>query len=257
MKTIILCGGLGTRLSEETVVKPKPMVEVGDKPILWHIMKIYSNFNYNTFVLALGYKGEKIKEYFLNYNYLTSNLTINLKSGDVLKTEDSEDKWKVQMIDTGTKSMTGGRVNRLKKLLIKDKTFMVTYGDGLGDIDINKLVSFHKNHGKIATMVAVRPPARFGSIVFDENKVLEFKEKAQTSEGWINGGFFIFEKKIFDYLHGDDTVLESDALENLAKAGELMAYKHYGFWQCMDTLRDKMYLNKIWNDGNAPWKKWD
>lgn len=257
MKTIILCGGLGTRLSEETVVKPKPMVEVGDKPILWHIMKIYSNFNYNTFVLALGYKGEKIKEYFLNYNYLTSNLTINLKSGDVLKTEDSEDKWKVQMIDTGTKSMTGGRVNRLKKFLIKDKTFMVTYGDGLGDIDINKLVSFHKNHGKIATMVAVRPPARFGSIVFDENKVLEFKEKPQTSEGWINGGFFIFEKKIFDYLHGDDTILESDALENLAKAGELMAYKHYGFWQCMDTLRDKIYLNKIWDDGNAPWKKWD
>ncbi len=255
MKTVILCGGLGTRLSEETVVKPKPMIEIGDRPILWHIMKIYSHYNYNSFVLALGYKGEKIKEYFLNYNNLTSDLTVNLKNGQVLKTEDSQDNWEIQMVDTGIKSLTGGRIHRLKNLLVHDKRFMVTYGDGVGDIEIDKLVSFHKEHGKLATMVAVRPPARFGSIVFNQNQVLEFKEKPQTGEGWINGGFFVFEKEIFDYLHGDDTILEGDPLETLARDGQLMAYKHNGFWQCMDTLRDKIYLNKIWNEGNALWKK--
>ena len=257
MKTVILCGGLGTRLSEETVVKPKPMVEIGDRPILWHIMKSYSHYNYNSFILALGYKGEKLKEYFLNYTNLTSNLSINLKNGQVLKSENSNDDWEVQMIDTGIKSMTGGRLHRLEKLLRPDDRFMMTYGDGLGDIDISKLVSFHKEHGKIATMVAVRPPARFGSMTFNENQVLEFKEKPQTGEGWINGGFFIFESEIFKYLHGDDTVLEADPLEKLARDGQLMAYKHNGFWQCMDTLRDKIYLNKIFNEGSAPWKNWE
>ena len=256
MKTVILCGGLGTRLSEETVVKPKPMVEIGDRPILWHIMKNYSHYSYNSFVLALGYKGEKIKEYFLNYNNLSSDLTVNLKNGKVLKSQNNNDNWEVQMIDTGIKSMTGGRLHRLENLLKSEDRFMMTYGDGLGDIDIRKLVSFHKEHGKIATMVAVRPPARFGSMTFNENQVLEFKEKPQTGEGWINGGFFIFESEIFKYLNGDETVLEADPLESLARDGQLMAFKHDGFWQCMDTLRDKIYLNKIFNEGKAPWKNW-
>ena len=256
MKTVILCGGLGTRLSEETDIKPKPMVEIGDRPILWHIMKIYGQYDYNKFVLALGYKGEKIKEYFINYNNLTSDLTVNLKNGNVSKSNTINDNWEVQMIDTGIKSMTGGRINRLEKLLRPDDRFMMTYGDGLGDINIRELVSFHKEHGKIATMVAVRPPARFGSMTFSKNQVLEFKEKPQTGEGWINGGFFIFESEIFKYLHGDDTVLEADPLEKLASDGQLMAYKHNGFWQCMDTLRDKIYLNKIFKEGNAPWKNW-
>ena len=256
MKTVILCGGLGTRLSEETDIKPKPMVEIGDRPILWHIMKIYGQYDYNKFVLALGYKGEKIKEYFINYNNLTSDLTVNLKNGNVSKSNTINDNWEVQMIDTGIKSMTGGRINRLEKLLRPDDRFMMTYGDGLGDINIRELVSFHKEHGKIATMVAVRPPARFGSMTFSKNQVLEFKEKPQTGEGWINGGFFIFESEIFKYLHGDDTVLEADPLERLASDGQLMAYKHNGFWQCMDTLRDKIYLNKIFKEGNAPWKNW-
>ena len=257
MKTVILCGGLGTRLSEETVIKPKPMVEIGDKPILWHIMKNYLSHDYNNFILALGYKGEKIKEYFLNYNNLTSNLTVNMKNGEVFKTEGTKENWEVQMIDTGKNSMTGGRLHRLQKILKTEGRFMMTYGDGLGDINISKLVSFHKKHGKIATLVAVRPPARFGSMIFKENQVLEFKEKPQTGEGWINGGFFVFESKIFDYLNGDDTVLEADPLERLATDGQLMAYKHNGFWQCMDTLRDKISLNKIWNEGNAPWKNWE
>ena len=256
MKTVILCGGLGTRLSEETVIKPKPMVEIGDKPILWHIMKNYLSYDFNNFILALGYKGEKIKEYFINYNNLTSNLTVNMKNGEVSKTEGTKENWEFQMIDTGKNSMTGARLHRLKKILKPEGRFMMTYGDGLGDINISKLVSFHRKHGKVATLVAVRPPARFGSMIFKENQVLEFKEKPQTGEGWINGGFFVFESKIFDYLNGDDTVLEADPLERLAKDGQLMAYKHDGFWQCMDTLRDKVNLNKMWNEGNAPWQNW-
>ena len=256
MKVVILCGGFGTRLSEETIVKPKPMVEIGDKPILWHIMNIYSAYGFNEFVLALGYKGEVIKEYFLNYYYHQSDLTIDLKSGKVRATNSVNKDWLVNLVDTGQNTMTGGRFYRLRDKL-KDGTFMLTYGDGVGNVDLRKLLEFHRRYGKIATFTAVRPPARFGGISFDGDRVAAFQEKPQTGEGWINGGFFVFEPKIFEYIKGDDTVLEREPMENLAKDGQLMGYKHEGFWQCMDTLRDKQLLEKFWNSGNAPWKVWN
>lgn len=256
MKVVILCGGFGTRLSEETIVKPKPMVEIGDKPILWHIMNIYSAYGFNEFVLALGYKGEVIKEYFLNYYYHQSDLTIDLKSGKVRATNSVNKDWLVNLVDTGQNTMTGGRLYRLRDKL-KDGTFMLTYGDGVGNVDLRKLLEFHRRYGKIATFTAVRPPARFGGISFDGDRVAAFQEKPQTGEGWINGGFFMFEPKIFEYIKGNDTVLEREPLENLAKDGQLMGYKHEGFWQCMDTLRDKQLLEKFWNSGNAPWKVWN
>lgn len=256
MKVVILCGGFGTRLSEETIVKPKPMVEIGDKPILWHIMNIYSAYGFNEFVLALGYKGEVIKEYFLNYYYHQSDLTIDLKSGKVRATNSVNKDWLVNLVDTGQNTMTGGRLYRLRDKL-KDGTFMLTYGDGVGNVDLRKLLEFHRRYGKIATFTAVRPPARFGGISFDGDRVAAFQEKPQTGEGWINGGFFVFEPKIFEYIKGDDTVLEREPLENLAKDGQLMGYKHEGFWQCMDTLRDKQLLEKFWNSSNAPWKVWN
>jgi glucose-1-phosphate cytidylyltransferase len=252
MKTAILAGGLGTRLSEETVVKPKPMVEIGGEPMIWHIMNIYSTYGFNEFVIALGYKGEIIKEYFLNHYHHESDLTINLKTGKVETKNGRLKDWIVHLLDTGSNTMTGGRLYRLRDTL-KDATFMLTYGDGISDIDIKKLLEFHKSHGKIATVSAVRPIARFGGMVFDGNKVVEFKEKPQTGEGWINGGFFVFEPKIFDYLHGDDAVLEGDPMERLAKEGQLMAYKHEGFWQCMDTLRDKQLLEKMWKSNKSHW----
>ncbi len=255
MNVVILAGGFGTRLSEETVVKPKPMVEIGGKPILWHIMNIYSAYGFNEFIIALGYKGEMIKEYFLNYYYNQSDLIIDLKSGKVSAENNNFKDWVVHLVDTGLNSMTGGRLHRLKDRL-KGETFMLTYGDGVSNVDLKKLVEFHEFHGKIATVTAVRPSARFGGMKFDGNNVIEFTEKPQTGEGWINGGFFVFEPAVFDYLHGDDTVLEADPLENLAKDGQLMAYKHEGFWQCMDTLRDKKLLEELWESGNAPWKVW-
>lgn len=255
MKVVILAGGFGTRLSEETVIKPKPMVEIGGKPILWHIMNIYSAYGFNEFVLALGYKGEVIKEYFLNYYNFQSNLTISLKTGEVSASKNCYRDWTVHLIDTGMDSMTGGRLHRLKDTLAGE-TFMLTYGDGVVDVDIRKLVEFHKSHGKIATVTAVRPSARFGGMKFNSDLVSEFTEKPQRGEGWINGGFFVFEPKIFDYLHGNDTVLERDPLENLAKDSQLMAYKHDGFWQCMDTVRDKQLLEDLWIKDNAPWKIW-
>lgn len=255
MKVVILAGGLGTRLSEETVVKPKPMVEIGGKPILWHIMNIYSSHGFNEFVIALGYKGEVIKEYFLNYYNHNSDLTIFLKTGEVKASKNCYRDWIVHLIDTGLDSMTGGRLHRLKEKL-QDETFMLTYGDGVSNIDINKLLEFHKSHGKIATVTAVRPSARFGGMKFNGDRVIEFTEKPQTGEGWINGGFFVFEPKVFDYLHGDDAILEREPLENLAKDGQLIAYKHEGFWQCMDTMRDKQLLEKLWESGKAPWKIW-
>jgi len=255
MKVVILAGGLGTRLSEETIVKPKPMVEIGGKPMLWHIMNIYGAYGFNEFVVALGYKGEVIKEYFLNYYNFQSNLTISLKTGEVSASKNCYRDWTIHLIDTGMNSMTGGRLHRLKEKL-KGETFMLTYGDGVVDVDIRKLLKFHKSHGKIATVTAVRPSARFGGMKFHGDRVSEFTEKPQRGEGWINGGFFVFEPGVFDYLHGDDTVLEGEPLENIAKDGELMAFKHEGFWQCMDTVRDKKLLEDLWIKDNAPWKKW-
>lgn len=254
MKTVILCGGMGTRLREETEFKPKPMVEIGGKPILWHIMNIYEFYGYKEFILALGYKGELIKEYFLNFYHHQSDLSINLKTGRVTTKGDNARNWLVHLIDTGLNSMTGGRLHRLKDML--KSTFMLTYGDGVSNVNIKRLVDFHKSHRRIATVTAVRPSARFGGMSFKGDRVIEFKEKPQTGEGWINGGFFVFEPEVFRYLHRDDTVLEGDPLENLAKDKELMAYKHTGFWQCMDTVRDRDVLERLWSSGNAPWKVW-
>jgi glucose-1-phosphate cytidylyltransferase len=253
MKVVILAGGLGTRLSEETVIKPKPMVEIGGKPILWHIMNIYGFYAYREFIVALGYKGEVVKEYFLNYYHYQSDLTIDLKTGEANASNNNFKDWVVHLIDTGLNSMTGGRLYRLRDKL-KNEAFMLTYGDGVSNVNIRKLVEFHKSHGKIATVTAVRPSARFGGMKFNGNKVINFTEKPQTGEGWINGGFFVFEPNVFKYLGGDDTILEKEPLENLAKDGQLLSYKHDGFWQCMDTMRDRDLLEKLWQSGEAPWK---
>ncbi len=256
MKVVILAGGFGTRLAEETDVIPKPMVKIGDKPILWHIMKIYSYWGFNEFIIALGYKGYVIKEYFLNYYALNSNLTIDLKNGNTKFFDVKSEDWIIHLIDTGLYTNTGGRIKRLQKY-IGNETFMLTYGDGVARININKLLEFHKKHGKIATITAVRPPARFGGIIFDGDRVSEFTEKPQIGEGWINGGFMVFEPKIFDYIDGDSTSLEAKVLEKLAEEGELTAYRHEDFWQCMDTVRDKRILEELWNSGSAPWRIWE
>ena len=257
MKTIILAGGLGTRISEETTLKPKPMVEIGGMPILWHIMKIYAAHSYDDFAIALGYKGDVIKEFFLNYKLHKSDMIVNLRSGDIKFENDLSEDWTVGLHETGLNSMTGGRLFNLKKLFKPGDTFMVTYGDGVSDIDIDKLMSFHKSHGKIATLTAVRPSARFGSIAMEEDgRIIEFKEKPQAGEGWINGGYFVFDYEIFDYLKDETTILEREPLENLAKDNQLLAYKHHGFWHCMDTIRDRDNLNEIWSKENTPWEKW-
>lgn len=257
MKVVILCGGFGTRLSEETQIKPKPMVEIGNFPILWHIMKGYGQHGFNEFVLALGYKGEYIKDYFLNYHSRRSDILVNLGSGNAEYKNSMTEDWSVQMVETGSKSLTGGRLHRLEPILRKEGPFMVTYGDGVSNVDITKLVEFHKSHGKLATVTAVRPPARFGTMAFDGDQVVDFKEKPQTGEGWINGGFFVFEPEVFDYLNGDSTILEKEPLERLAKDGQLMAYRHEGFWHPMDTLRDKNGLHDAWMAGEAQWKTWE
>lgn len=258
MKVVILCGGLGTRLSEETQLKPKPMVTVGGHPMLWHIINIYGSQGLNEFVLALGYRGEVVKEYFLNYYSLDSDLSIDLKTGKIEHLRQSQRDWKVDLIDTGEHSMTGGRLHRLEPMLRPLGTFMLTYGDGVADVDIRHLLDFHRNHGRLATVTAVRPPARFGGILFDGDHatVTEFREKPQTGEGWINGGFFVFEPGVFDYLPDDKTVLEGAPLERLARDGQLMAYKHHGFWQGMDTLRDRQLLEQLWASNTAPWRRW-
>lgn len=255
MKTVILAGGLGTRLSEETGLKPKPMVEIGGKPMLWHIMNIYGAYGFREFMVALGYKGEVIKEYFLNYYLLQSDLTVNLKTGEATASNGAARDWMVNLVDTGINSLTGGRLYRLRDRLNKE-TFMLTYGDGVCSVDIAKLVAFHKSHGKIATVTAVRPTSRFGGMQFDGDIVCNFKEKPQDGEGWINGGFFVFEPEVLSYLDGDDSVLEGKPLENMALDGQLMAYKHNGFWQCMDTVRDKIHLEELWQE-NPPWKAWN
>ncbi len=252
MKVIILAGGLGTRLAEYTETIPKPMVPIGSKPILWHIMQRYAKFNHKDFYVALGYKAELVKEYFLNYRAINSNFTIDLHSGKLTPHHIDEVDWKVTLVDTGDSSMTGGRVKRLKSF-VGNETFMLTYGDGLADIDLDALLKFHRMHGKMATVTAVRPNARFGELEIDNKIVKSFKEKPQLLEGWINGGFFIFEPKIFDLIAGDDTLLEREPLERASKLGELMAYQHDGFWHCMDTKRDHELLELLWKNG-APWK---
>src|SRR3990167_3940328 len=257
MKTVILCGGLGTRLSEETVVKPKPMVHIGGLPILWHIMKIYAHFNENDFVLALGYKAEIIKEYFLNFYTLNSDFKVNLKVGKIELIKEHYLDWDISLIDTGLASLTGGRLHRLESFLKPTGTFMLTYGDGVADVNIKELLAFHKKHGKIATVTAVRPPSRFGAIkVNGDNLVDTFAEKPQMGEGWINGGFFVFEPEIFNYVSSDDTILEREPLEQLAQDNQLMAFKHDGSWQCMDTIRDREFLEQLWQSDNAFWKCW-
>ncbi len=254
MKTIILCGGKGTRLSEETDVRPKPMIEVGEKPILWHIMSHYAAYNIKNFYLALGYKQEYIKDYFLRFNAAISDFKLDLSNGAIEQYKSGRLDWVVNLIDTGNESLTGGRVLRMRDHLFKDGTFMMTYGDGVCDVDLDALLKFHKSHGKLATVTGVRPPARFGEMIFDGDRVVEFKEKPRASVGWINGGFFVLEPKVFDYLKdGDLTVFEQAPLQNLAKDGQLVSFKHEGFWQCMDTLRDKIYLNELWDAGNPPW----
>jgi len=252
MKTVILCGGLGTRISEETSIKPKPMVEIGGNPILWNIMKTYERHGFNDFVLALGYKGHIIKDYFSNYNSRNSDFTINTKTGikhfdSIKKAED----WNVDLIDTGKLTLTGGRILRLKDKL--KETFFLTYGDGVCNVDLNKLLDFHKSHGKVATVTAVRPPARFGGMKIEKNQVKEFKEKPQIGEASINGGYFVFEPEIFNYIKDDNSILEKEPLETLSRENQLMAYEHNDFWHCMDTIRDRDALNNFIKEGYTPW----
>ncbi len=256
MKTIILAGGFGTRLQEETVVKPKPMVEIGGRPILWHIMNIYAAYGYKEFIVALGYKGEVIKNYFLNYYYLRNSFSIHLGNGRVDVHDAGREDWVVHLIDTGLRTETGGRIKRLASW-IGNETFMMTYGDGIASINIRKLVAFHRKHGKLATITAVRPPGRFGGLTFDGDLVARFAEKSQIGEGWINGGFFVLEPGVLDYIEGDETLFERDPLEQLALDRQLVAYRHDDFWQCMDTLRDVRLLERLWAEGRALWKVWE
>jgi glucose-1-phosphate cytidylyltransferase len=247
---------MGTRLAEETDTKPKPMVEIGEHPILWHIMKHYAHFGVNEFFIALGYKGEVIKRFMWDHFHLNGSMTIDGSTRQVETHAHDAENWRVHLIDTGRETMTGGRVKRLEPWLRDGGTFMLTYGDGVGDVDVTDLLQFHRSHGRIATVTAVRPPARFGGLVLDGDRVAQFSEKPQTGEGWINGGFMVFESAVFKYLDGDTTVLESDTLERLATDGQLNAYRHDRFWQCMDTLREKRLLDGLWQDGRAPWKVW-
>ena len=255
MKTVILCGGLGTRLSEETEVRPKPMVEIGGRPILWHIMRGYAHWGFTEFVLALGYKGEQIKRYFVDYCQLQSHLTVSLASGKVTAHDGEREDWTVHLVDTAAATQTGGRLKRLARWLGKEP-FLMTYGDGVSGVDVRALLAFHRHHGRLATVTAVRPPSRFGGLVFDGDLIREFTEKPQIGEGWINGGFFVLEPGVLDYIAGDDIVFEREPLERLAKDGQLAAYRHDGFWQCMDTLRDLRLLESLWESGAAPWKVW-
>jgi glucose-1-phosphate cytidylyltransferase len=258
MKIVILCGGKGTRLKEETEIRPKPMVEIGDRPILWHIMKIYAFYGFTDFVLCIGYKGEMIKEYFLNYEAMNNDFTIRLGRSNQIDfhSNHSEKDWSVTIADTGEDAMTGARIKRVEKYIDSDE-FMLTYGDGLADIDIKKLLEFHRSHNKLGTITGVRPTSRFGEIIIEDGVVKEFSEKPQSSEGHISGGFFVFRREFLKYLSSDDNcILEKEPLERLAKEGNLTMYFHPGFWYCMDTYRDYLYLREIWQKGKAPWKIW-
>lgn len=256
MKVGILAGGKGTRLAEETQVRPKPMVEIGGYPMLWHIMRHYAHYRHNEFVIALGYKGEFIKRWMVDYAALSSNLTVNLRTGAVKSEGGFSPDWTVELIDTGQETGTGGRIKRLAPYM-GQKTFMLTWGDGVSDVDLDKLLAFHRAHGKLATMTAVRPPARYGHMEFDGDRIVEFNEKPQTGEGWINGAFFVLEPEVFEYVDGDETMWEQEPLRRLAGEGQLMAYRHNSFWQCMDTLREKHILEQLWQSGHAPWKIWE
>jgi glucose-1-phosphate cytidylyltransferase len=256
IKAVILAGGFGTRLSEETALRPKPMVEIGGKPILWHIMKLYSAHDVNEFVVALGYRGELIKSYFINFYAVDNDISVDLASGRTVVHDGNQPNWKVHLIDTGLHTQTGGRLKRLERWLAGEETFCFTYGDGVADIDIKGLLRFHESHGKLATVTTVRSPARFGRIVFDGDRVTEFFEKPEAGEGWINGGFFVLNSGAFRYVAGDEAVWERECVERLALDGQLMGYRHYGFWSCMDTLREKNYLEDLWNTGRAPWRIW-
>ncbi|MGF1779088.1 glucose-1-phosphate cytidylyltransferase [Vibrio nomapromontoriensis] len=256
MKVLLLAGGFGTRLSEETELKPKPMVELGGKPILWHIMKMYSQYGYNDFVILLGYKGYYIKEYFANYFLHQSNVTIDLSNNEMQIHKNTSEPWKVTLVDTGLNSMTGGRVKRAQEI-VGDEPFMLTYGDGVSDVNIHDLVEFHKSHGKAITMTSVQPDGRFGAIEIEGDKITQFLEKPKGDGSWINGGFFVCQPEVFDYItEGDSTVFEQAPLQNLAKAGELFSYKHEGFWKCMDTLKDKNDLEGMLEKQTAKWKSW-
>lgn len=254
MKVVILAGGLGTRLTEETELKPKPMVEIGGRPILWHIMKHYAHHGFKEFFIALGYRGDVVKRFFLDYCSLSGSMTVDLSQGVVNNRRSDCEDWLVHLQDTGHETNTGGRVRRLQQSL-SGETFMLTYGDGVSDVDLQKLLEFHRAHGRIATVTAVRPPARFGGLIFDGDLVTEFTEKPQIGEGWINGGFMVFEPAVFDYLKDDESNLEADALEKLAQDKQLVAFRHEAFWQCMDTMREVRMLENLWRN-NPPWKLW-
>jgi glucose-1-phosphate cytidylyltransferase len=256
MKVAILAGGVGSRLAEETDVKPKPMVTIGGQPILWHIMMHYAHYGYRDFVVALGYRGEVIKKYMTDHCTLAGNLKVDLRTGDICAENVQRPDWCVELIETGANTMTGGRIKRLQPY-VGSSTFMLTWGDGVSDVDLDALLKFHRSHGKLATLTAVRPPARYGHLELDHGQVVKFSEKNQLMEGWINGAFFVLEPEIFDYIDGDDTQWEREPLERLAREGELMAYQHSSFWQCMDTLREKHILEKLWETGQAPWKVWE
>ncbi len=257
MKVLLLAGGFGTRLSEETDIRPKVMVEIGGRPILWHIMKIYSHYGFNDFIVLLGYKGYLIKEYFANYFIYESDMTIDIKSGKMELHNNSSEPWKVTLLDTGVDSMTGGRIKRAQKF-IGDEPFMITYGDGVADIDITKLIDFHKSHGKAITITSIQPEGKFGALNIERNnKVTNFLEKPKgDGNNWINAGFFVCEPEVFDYIGGDESIFEQETLQNLALNGELYAYKHEGFWKPMDTLKDKKLLQDLWEINNAPWRVW-
>lgn len=256
MKVVILAGGFGTRISEESHLKPKPMIEIGEKPILWHIMKLYSHYGFNDFIICLGYKGYIIKEYFANYFLHQSDITIDLNKNNVETHDSKAEPWKVTLVDTGLNTLTGGRIKRIRKYLGND-TFMLTYGDGVGDVDIKKLLEFHKAQSKYVTITAVQPPGRFGALRLDnKNDVISFHEKPGGDNAWINGGFFVLEPQALDYIEGDDILWEKQPLEKLANDGQLAAYKHYGFWRPMDTLRDKVELENLWSSEKPPWKVW-
>jgi glucose-1-phosphate cytidylyltransferase len=256
MKAVILAGGLGTRLSEETTIKPKPMVEIGGKPILWHILKSYSAHGINEFVICCGYKGYIIKEFFANYFLHTSDVTFDLQSNKMEVHERHAEPWKVTLVDTGEDTLTGGRLKRVRKFVENDEAFCFTYGDGVADIDIGASLAFHKAHGKLATMTAVQPPGRFGAIDIDGQRIVKFKEKPQGDGNWVNGGYFVLSPKVIDYIDADSTTWEKEPMERLASENELDAFLHSGFWQPMDTLRDKVLLEELWQSGQAPWKRW-
>lgn len=256
MKAVILAGGLGTRISEETAVRPKPMVEIGGKPILWHILKSYSVHGINDFVICCGYKGYVIKEFFANYFLHTSDVTFDIQYNTMQVHQRHAEPWKVTLVDTGETTMTGGRLKRVREYVANDEAFCLTYGDGVGDVDIAASIAFHREHGKLATMTAVQPPGRFGALDIDGQRIVSFKEKPRGDGGWINGGFFVLSPKVIDYIEGDSTVWEQGPMESLARDNQIDAFFHHGFWQPMDALRDKVYLEDLWQSGKAPWKRW-